>query len=276
MEGKGIIVVRLKDVTVPQAEDCPQGLAPGHYVKIEVIDNGCGMDKLTQEKIFDPFFTTREIGKGTGMGLSSVQGIVAAHNGAITVSSAVGKGSTFTVYFPASEGKVKPEEPERREFPKGNERILFVDDERSLARYGAMLFEELGYTVYAYTDSAEALAFLRAHPWGVDLVITDLNMPGMSGIEFAGGISEIRHGLPIILSSGYSVSLEEDRFSGSGVKAFLLKPVDEFEFACLVRRMLDEVGGNGGESLRPDAVPGGRRATDLPDQHQCAPDRFEV
>ncbi|MBI5559454.1 MAG: response regulator [Deltaproteobacteria bacterium] len=274
MDGKGIIVVRLKNVTVPRAEDCPPGLALGHYVKIEVIDNGRGMDKLTQEKIFDPFFTTREIGKGTGMGLASVQGIVAAHNGTITVSSAVGKGSTFTVYFPASEGKAESVEPVRQEFPKGNERILFVDDERSLAGYGAMLFEELGYTVYAYTDSAEALAFLRAHPWGVDLVITDLNMPGMSGIEFAGGISEIRPGLPVILSSGYSVSLEEERFNGSGVKAFLLKPVDEFAFSCLVRKMLDEPGGNAGEPGPPEAVPG--RAADAPDQRQYARDRFEA
>ena len=166
---------------------------PGRTVRLAVSDNGPGMDAATLERIFEPFFTTKAAGEGTGLGLSVVHGIVQAHEGAIVVDSQPGKGATFTLYLPAAEaaaGAPAPEEsasaaaaPRRRS--DSGQHILYLDDDESLVLLVKRLLERRGYRVSGYTDQREALAALRADPAAFDLVVTDYNMPGMSGLDVA-------------------------------------------------------------------------------------------
>ncbi len=241
MDKNGKMVVRLKNISFSAAEssDFPADLEPGKYVMVEITDNGHGMDSATRERIFDPFFTTRGVNEGTGMGLATVQGVIAAHSGAITVSSMLGQGSTFTLYLPAVIDTTEVKPAADGDLARGDEHILIVDDVEVLANYEKMFFEELGYSVTSYSDSELAYDFFQNNPQVIDLIITDKNMPRMSGLELAEKISQIQPGLPIILCSGYNSGLDENCFSAAGVSEFVLKPFDEKEIAELVREVLD-------------------------------------
>ena len=184
---------------------------------------------------------------GTGIGLSVVHGIVAQHGGDITVESEPGKGSTFHVYLPLTQAKeqqskVKQETP----LPKGNERILFIDDEAVLARMGKQMLEHLGYHVTAMTRSLEALALFREDPKQFDLVITDTTMPHMPGDILAQEMMKIRPGIPIIISTGHSKRISKEKAKEMGLEGFLLKPLSLPDLAETVRKALEGQGKDEG------------------------------
>ena len=181
-ETGGILEFSLQNITLDESsQDSDSKLQPGEYVMFQVSDTGCGIPAETLDRIFDPYFTTKEVGKGTGMGLSVVHGIVEAHGGSIEVQSDPGKGTTFKIFFPATKEESRSALEIEEELPTGNERILFIDDEQSIAKLGRLMLERLGYKVQAETDPRKALEVFASNPEQFDLVITDMTMPGMTG-----------------------------------------------------------------------------------------------
>jgi PAS domain S-box-containing protein len=215
------------------------GLIPGPYLKLSVSDTGHGIDPDIIERIFDPFFTTKRPGEGTGLGLAVVHGIVKNHGGAITVHSKPGKGTTFDVYLPKVE-VCAIEEPEGyAPTAKGAEQILFVDDERSIADVVWGILKALGYNVEAKTTSIDALEIFRADPDRFDLVITDYTMPHMTGVDLALELMRIRPDIPIILCTGFSQKITEEKAKALGIRALMTKPFPVKDLARMVRRVLD-------------------------------------
>ena len=217
-------------------------LPPGDYLRLRVSDTGRGMDEETQKRIFLPFFTTKRTGEGTGLGLSIVHGIVIGMGGSISVESGVGRGSAFTVHFPSVHRALRESPDASQEAPRGSERILVVDDESVI---GDMLKDALafsGYEVEALDSPARALERIRRSPSRFDLVITDLVMPELTGLDLAKRIWEQRVGLPIILLTGYTESLDEETAEGMGFAKLLRKPVSLTVIAQSVRDVLDGRG----------------------------------
>ena len=214
-------------------------LHPGPYVRLSVTDNGHGMDAATAGRIFDPFFTTKSSGDGTGLGLSVVHGIMRSHEGTITVRSRPGEGTTFDLYFPTVVGPQPAVAVPVVALPRGNgEHILFVDDEEALGRLGRRMLERLGYTVDVTHRPQFALDAVRARPNAYALVITDLTMPGIRGIDLARQMRQIRPGLPILLTSGYSADLTPANMEETGIREVLLKPFSVEDLSRAVRRAL--------------------------------------
>ncbi len=237
----GIIEVSLKNMDLDEQDESRyQDLTPGKYLALSVRDTGHGIEPGIVERIFDPYFTTKEVGEGSGMGLSVVHGIVKNHNGAIHVYSEPGEGTTFNVYFPLIKSETVPESTALGQIPTGTERILFVDDEHSLADLGKRMLELLGYDVTMRTSSIEALEVFREQPDRFDLVITDMTMPNMTGRDLCRELLQIRLDLPIILCTGFSEMITEEKAKGMGIKAFLMKPFDMREIAEIIRRMFDQ------------------------------------
>ncbi|MBU2630524.1 MAG: PAS domain S-box protein, partial [Proteobacteria bacterium] len=202
-ETSGELKVSLKEVKLNELDSINLDIGPGLYGCLTVADTGGGMDKDIIEKIFDPFFTTKKIGKGTGMGLSVVHGIVKHMNGAIKVYSEPGKGSKFTVYFPLEKGSLEKQKIQENELmPSGIERILLVDDEESVAIIEKQILERLGYQVASFINSVEALDAFRAAPDKFDLIITDMAMPIMPGDKLSAALIGIRPDIPILLCTG--------------------------------------------------------------------------
>ena len=223
-------------------------LPPGDYLRLRVSDTGGGMDEETQKKIFLPFFTTKRTGEGTGLGLSIVHGIVLGMGGSISVESDVGKGTAFTIHLPSVDRDVKEVQAVRQEPPRGSERIMVVDDESVI---GDMLQDALsvsGYAVEAFESSVRALERVRRDPDRFDLVITDLVMPEMAGMDLARRIWAVRPGLPIILLTGYTEDLDEDSAQTMGFAKLLRKPVPLAVIAQAVRAVLDRAWRDQGMS----------------------------
>jgi CheY-like chemotaxis protein len=214
-------------------------IKPGSYLKLSVSDTGHGMPPSLMEHIFDPFFTTKEKGQGTGMGLSVVHGIVKSHNGTIHAYSEPGEGSTFNVYLPVIERQLEQKIRAERPIPKGTEHILFVDDEESLINMGKQLLISLGYTVTSRINSLEALELFKSRPNSFDLVITDLTMPNMAGDELASKIMAVRPDIPVILCTGFSTRVTEEKAKSMGIKAFIMKPLIKKDIAETLRQVLD-------------------------------------
>ncbi len=211
-------------VDVAQAAAQPR-LRPGLYARVSVTDTGCGMDQATLRRIFEPFFTTKPPGEGTGLGLAVVHGIMDNHDGAVTVYSQPGEGTVFHLYFPAHGGEATMVAAEAGPVPRGQgERILVVDDEELLARLMQQALGTLGYVVETATQPATALAMVRTDPQRFALVLTDQTMPGMAGLVLASQLLKIRPGLPIILMTGYSLSLTAERVEAAGIHQLLFKP----------------------------------------------------
>jgi PAS domain S-box-containing protein len=237
--GLGVLGVTLDDVDV-DADAAAQhpDLKPGPYARLTVSDTGCGMDHTVLERAFDPFFTTKTVGKGTGMGLSVVHGIVKEHGGAILADSKPGKATTFQVFLP----KIETQEAQHEAIGPlhtGNERILFVDDEKAVVAVGKKSLERLGYEVVAKTSSIEALEAFRAQPDKFDLVITDLTMPNMTGIELQKELVAIRQDIPVILCTGFGQTVSEENAKAMGIKQLIMKPFLKIEIAKTIRRVLD-------------------------------------
>ena len=240
--GRGALSVRLAPVDIKSDDGLiHHGLIPGTHLKLTVSDTGCGIAPGIIDKIFDPFFTTKRPGEGTGMGLSVVHGIVKSSGGAITVQSEVGKGTEFDVYFPLLKEKgAVPQKEASTPIVGGEERILFVDDEEVLVELGKNMLSGLGYRVEGRTSSLEALELFRTEPERFDLVITDMTMPNMTGLELAQELMRIRPDIPVILCTGFSELVTAERAKSLGLKEFIMKPVVLRQLAGAVRRSFDD------------------------------------
>jgi len=239
-EKGGVLEISLSPVVV-RMENLQQypDLSPGEYVKLSVKDTGRGIAPENMDKIFDPFFTTKDVGEGTGLGLSVVHGIVKDHAGIITVSSELGKGTTFSLLFSVTDTEVTAK-AEEKFLPTGTENILIVDDEDFMVFPQKRILEKLGYRVTAMTSSLEALELFRKKPQAYDLIITDLTMPHLTGDRLASEITSIRPDMPVILTTGYADSVDSEEIKQSGIKAFISKPFQREELARTIRLMLDK------------------------------------
>jgi CheY-like chemotaxis protein len=197
------------------------------------------MDRATLAHIFDPFFTTKPVGEGSGMGLSVVHGIVMEHGGAIIVESIPGRGSTFQIFLSQVDQSAEAEEKNEKLLAHGRESILVVDDEQSVADVVKESLEGVGYRVTLCTDSLQALKLFHAKPEQFDLVLTDLTMPKMNGIELARALLQLQPEIPIILTSGYSSDFTQETTSELGVRAYLMKPFVESVLNQTIRQVLD-------------------------------------
>jgi len=238
----GVLKVSLKEVELGKFDLINPDMTPGVYACLTVADTGIGMDKALTEKIFDPFFTTKENGKGTGMGLSVVHGIVIGMNGAIQVYSEPGEGTAFNVYLPVVKSLSEKQNIHQTKEPiqGGNERILLVDDEKAIISMEKNMLERLGYNVISHTSSIEALEAFRSNPDKFDLVITDMAMPNMPGNKLSEELVKIRSDIPILLCTGFSETMSEETAASLGIKGFLLKPIVMLDLSQKVREVLGE------------------------------------
>jgi CheY-like chemotaxis protein len=213
-------------------------LRPGRYVRIAVRDTGMGMDEATRKKIFDPFFTTKGMGRGTGLGLASVYGIIKQHNGTIAVESEKGKGSSFYIYLPATEKPIAAKSLAPQEIIRGNETILLVDDESMVLDVGRDILKSLGYTVIAAHGGEEALALYKQNRDRIHLVVLDMIMPGMDGGKTYTHLKKLNPEIKVLLCSGYSINEEVTAIMEKGCNGFIQKPFNLKEIAIKIREVL--------------------------------------
>ena len=240
-ETGGELIISLKPAVLTSAQLCSPEMSPGEYACLSVSDKGTGIDIHLMNKIFDPFFTTKKTGKGTGMGLSVVHGIICSLNGGIKIQSIPGQGSTFHVYIPVATEDI-PDLPKADPGPvkNGNERILIIDDDRQIIAMEKTTLKRFGYRITAFTDCMEAIAHFNRHPDDFDLIITDFAMPGMSGKEVVSQILSKRPGMPVIMATGYSEKMTEETAAQYGIRKLLIKPVRVKDLARTIREVLDE------------------------------------
>ncbi len=239
---KGVLSISLERVMLDaKAIGGQAGVSAGEFVKLAVNDTGCGMDAGTLGRIFEPYFTTKTVGTGTGLGLALVHGIVEGFGGMIEVKSAPGVGTAVQIFFPAHHDVAVAESAaESGSIPTGNERILVVDDERSIVNLLASSLGKLGYRVSGTTSSVEALALFQENPDAFDMIITDQTMPQMTGLELGRHIRDKRPEMPIIICSGYSSMLSEKEAGELGVTAVFTKPVERAKLVRCIRNVLDD------------------------------------
>jgi DNA-binding response OmpR family regulator len=238
--GGGVLTIRLDPVTLDSAAAADLELAPGNYARLVVADTGHGIEKDIINRIFDPYFTTKETGKGTGMGLSVVHGIIKGSGGAIKAFSGPGRFTEFHLYLPRVEAIIhtQPAIFNQQHLPGGNEHILIVDDEEMLLDMMRQVLDQLGYTVSAYTDSAEAFKAFLAGPGVYDLLITDMTMPGMTGTGLAKAVKAVRKNLPIILCTGFNEQISQENSQSLGIQSLIMKPVGMQQLAEAIRNVL--------------------------------------
>jgi PAS domain S-box-containing protein len=238
----GLLTIKLEPFLV-DAERVKDNVkvAPGPFVCLSVTDTGCGMDEATLKHIFEPFFTTKDVGKGTGLGLAAVHGIMAQHKGWVDVESEPGKGSTFKVFFPArTKGPAEPAATGTLDVMRGQETILLVEDEASLRRLVAQGLRLLGYQVFDADNGRTAMKLWRKHGRQIDLLFSDMVMPeGMTGLELAEMLKREKPGLKVILSSGYNVEMAAQSLSAAGSVLYLQKPYEVEVLSQMVRDCLD-------------------------------------
>ena len=237
----GILNIRLKKIELEEPDLLNPDIKPGAYACLSISDTGKGIDKELIEKIFDPFFTTKQTGKGTGMGLSVVYGIVKNMNGAIHVYSEPEKGTEFHVYLPLAE-TVKEQQAIHTTtvIQGGTEHILLVDDEKTIIEMEQNMLQRLGYKVTSRSSSIEALEAFRAAPDKFDMVITDMAMPKMSGDKLSVEINKIRPGIPVLLCTGFSETMSEEKATSLGINGFLFKPIVMKDLSYKIREVLDK------------------------------------
>jgi PAS domain S-box-containing protein len=236
----GVLDIMLSDVELDRdfAAGHPD-IEPGTFARLTVSDSGHGIPSHSLDRIFDPFFTTKNSSEGTGMGLSVVHGIVGSNGGTITVSSESGQGSTFDVYLPVIERSVDPQIIDEEFIPTGTERILFVDDKQTIVNIGQQILESLGYDVTTRTSSKDALELFKTQANTCDLVITDMTMPKMTGDILTRELIRIKPDIPVILCTGFSAKMDDQKAKTQGIKAFILKPIVKREIAEIIRKVLD-------------------------------------
>ena len=237
----GILSIVLKNTEIAQEDGLVfPDIEPGPYILLEVGDTGHGMERATQERIYEPYFTTKKHGEGTGLGLSVVHGIVKGMKGRISVYSEINVGTTFKVLLPRYEPQATAGSKAVDPIPTGHESILFIDDEKTIAVMGKSLLESLGYTVHSTADSLEGLAIFLADPDRFDLVISDTTMPHMTGDELTRKILAVRPDMPVILCTGFSETVNEEKARQIGAKALVMKPLIRSDMARIIRKALGE------------------------------------
>ncbi len=244
-EEGGLLKVSLAEVKL-SSEDLVDhlDLDAGDYLKLTISDTGHGMNEQTMQRIFDPYFTTKENGKGTGLGLAVVYGIVSAHKGVIQVNSVPGEGTTFDVFFPSIRSFTSQEPISYEQPSRGDENILFVDDEDALVRLATQLLEKCGYRVVGHTNPLEALELFKDDPNKFDLVITDMTMPHMTGNQLAQALQKIRSDVPIIITTGYSEKISPETAQMKGAWNFIMKPLSYSDLTKKIRKAIDEKESN--------------------------------
>ena len=239
----GRITVGLKPVALREdASQRPGGLPPGDYAHVWVSDTGCGMDSATQARIFEPFFTTKPVGQGTGLGLSVVHGIVAAHHGALLVETAVGQGSTFHMYIPVVDSQDSETQSGWGPLPLSHgqgQHVLYVDDDDVMLLVVERLLLRLGYRVTCYQDSRKAVDAVRDPSQAFDVVLSDFNMPEFSGLDLALALTRICPDLPVVISSGHLTDEERIELLRAGVREFMHKENTLEELGPLLERLLE-------------------------------------
>lgn len=237
----GKLDISLKE-KILSAEDLVSepNIKPGTFIHLSVADSGLGIPPEIRDKIFDPYFTTKKTGKGTGLGLSIVLGIVKSYGGFISLYSELGQGTVFHVFLPILKEEKVSTIRDDEDIQGGHERVLFIDDEVVLAEMGRDMLESLGYEVTIRNNSLEALETFRNQPAQFDLVITDQTMPGMTGAELSARLLNIRPDIPIILCSGYSSVISEEKAISMGIRKFACKPLTKKDLARLTRMVLDQ------------------------------------
>jgi two-component system cell cycle sensor histidine kinase/response regulator CckA len=239
MPGGGKLFLKTQNVTHLNIKGDKYNPEPGNYVQLKISDTGYGMDKSTLERIFDPFFTTKEMGRGTGLGLASVYGIIKSHDGYIDVDSEKGQGTTFTIFLPASENGVEGESEAEVRLIKGSGTLLIVDDEELVLEVGANMLEKLGYTVLKAHNGTEAVDIFKAHRDKIKMVILDIIMPDMGGGAVYEKIKPINPDVKVLLSSGYSVDGQAIELLEAGCDGFLQKPFTMEELSKKIGQILD-------------------------------------
>jgi two-component system, cell cycle sensor histidine kinase and response regulator CckA len=239
MPGGGELNLETQNVQVRRGQALRFGVEPGRYVKVMITDTGIGMDEKTRERIFDPFFTTKDMGRGTGLGLAMVYGIIKGHKGMIEVMSTPGQGTTFTIHLPATEKTIVPEKTASAEILKGTDGILLVDDEQMVLEVSRGLLTALGYRVFSAGSGQEAIALYIEKQEEIDLVILDMVMPGISGGETFDRLRAINPAIRVLLSSGYSIEGQAHQILTRGCNGFLQKPFKFGELSQKVREILE-------------------------------------
>ncbi|MGB2928076.1 MAG: PAS domain S-box protein [Desulfobacterales bacterium] len=240
MPDGGELILKTMNVTHRKMKNKRYDPKPGHYVLLQVTDNGTGMDEKTIERIFEPFFTTKEMGGGSGLGLASVYGIIKGHGGYIDVDSEKGHGTTFSIYLPASDQSVqKTSEPYER-IIKGDETVLLVDDEEVVIDVGVQLLKKLGYNVLEAGSGKEAIQLFGEWCDKIDIVILDMIMPDIGGGEVYDSIKEIDPQVKVLLSSGYSIDGQATDILERGCNSFIQKPFNMKVLSKKIREVLNK------------------------------------
>jgi len=242
-EQGGILKISLSTTEIADSDELarPDGLPPGNYLQLTVADSDCGMDKETLDKMYDPYFTTKKQGEGTGLGMAVVHGIITAIGGSIVATSKIGEGTHVDIYIPlvkrktAGADQIAPAET----IKGGKERLLVVDDEAVLAIMVQNMLARLGYQVTIFTSPEAALSAMQQDPDSIDLVITDMTMPNLTGTQLAHELFKVNPNLPIILCSGYSDNVDRKKAKEMGIKEYLLKPITQKNIGEAVRNALD-------------------------------------
>ncbi|MCM2284149.1 MAG: PAS domain S-box protein [Desulfobacula sp.] len=243
-ENGGELKVSLREIELSGKDSINPDMSPGLYACLSIADTGLGMNKDVMNRIFDPFFTTKKKGKGTGMGLSVVHGIVKQINGDIQVYSEPGKGTAFHIFLPiVKSADEKQATPTHLPILGGMESVLLVDDEDSILKMERQVLERLGYQVTSRTGSIEALEAFRSNPDKFDLVITDMTMPKMTGDKLAAELIRICPGIPVLLCTGYSENMTHEKIKSLGIKGLLKKPIVIKDLAEKIREVLDKTSG---------------------------------
>jgi two-component system cell cycle sensor histidine kinase/response regulator CckA len=236
----GDLYIQTKNIILDENYVKPYKLNPGRYVRISVTDTGVGMDETTQEMIFDPFFTTKEMGRGIGLGLASVYGIIKSHDGIINVDSKEGEGTTFNIFLPATEEKISQEEPLPKELLKGAETLLIVDDEEMIIDTCKQLLEEMGYKVLIAKSGKDALEIYEKNKDEIDMVILDMIMPDMGGGETYDKLKEINPKIKVLLASGYSINGQASEILARGCNGFIQKPFHMKNLSHKIKEILEK------------------------------------
>jgi CheY-like chemotaxis protein len=236
----GNLFVESRNVTLDRDNIKVFSAEPGNYVQISVRDTGTGMDQNTRQRIFDPFFTTKEMGRGTGLGLASVYGIIKNHGGFIDVYSEIGEGTAFNIYLPASDKKVSEDKRLSGEILRGKEMVLLVDDEETITEIMEKALTLTGYRVLPARGGEEAIELYKKNQNRIDLVVLDMIMPGMNGGKVFDRLREMNPGVKVILSSGYSMDGEASQIMDRGCSGFIQKPFGIKELSQKIREVLDK------------------------------------
>jgi CheY-like chemotaxis protein len=248
MPSGGTMTVSTENVTMNQDLARSFSLPPGNYVRFKVADTGIGMDKETQERIFEPFFTTKKMGRGTGLGLASVYGIVKNHGGCAEVQSREGEGTAFTIYLPASKQKASRTEEPQPQALQGSGTILLIDDEEMILHVGKEMLGKIGYRVMTASSGKEAIEIFSTFSGRIDLVLLDMIMPEMNGAEVFEKLREIHPRIKVLLCSGYSIDGKAGELLKKGCRGFIQKPYTLSKLSQTLRGVMGRgrEGGGGG------------------------------